>query len=74
MAARSAAGPAVRSGDGWQIQFTAIAFALTIAQAALVTYAFERPLLRMPPERWKRVLPVAWRHARKADLRSSKRA
>jgi len=31
----------------WQIAYTEAAFALTIAQAALVTYCFERPLLRL---------------------------
>ena len=33
---------------GWQISYTALAFVLTIVQAAIVTYAFERPLLRLP--------------------------
>ena len=37
----------------WQITFTLTAFAATIVQAALVTYLFERPLLRVPPERWR---------------------
>ncbi|HEY8315166.1 MAG TPA: acyltransferase [Candidatus Baltobacteraceae bacterium] len=32
----------------WQVLFTWIAFGVTIAQAALVTYVFERPLLRVP--------------------------
>ncbi len=32
----------------WQAPYTEAAFALSIAQAALVTYAFERPLLRLP--------------------------
>ncbi len=39
-------------GDpAWQLRYTLLAFALTIAQAALVTYLFERPLLRLadPP-------------------------
>lgn len=31
----------------WQILYTLIAFGVTIALAAIVTYAFERPLLRM---------------------------
>ncbi len=35
----------------WQIGYTEAAFALTIAQAALVTYCFERPLLRLTPPR-----------------------
>jgi peptidoglycan/LPS O-acetylase OafA/YrhL len=30
----------------WQLRYTVLAFTLTIAQAALVTYAFEIPLLR----------------------------
>lgn len=37
----------------WQQSYTAIAFAVTILQATVVTYAFERPLLRIPGERWK---------------------
>ncbi|MBV9717883.1 MAG: acyltransferase [Candidatus Eremiobacteraeota bacterium] len=39
----------------WKVRFTQAAFALTIAQAALVTYGFERPLLRLRPPR--RTLP-----------------
>lgn len=35
----------------WQINYTKAAFAITIAQAALVTYCFERPLLRLRPPR-----------------------
>jgi peptidoglycan/LPS O-acetylase OafA/YrhL len=31
----------------WKIRYTEAAFALTIAQAAFVTYCFERPLLRL---------------------------
>jgi len=31
----------------WQVHYTEAAFAITIAQAALVTYCFERPLLRL---------------------------
>jgi peptidoglycan/LPS O-acetylase OafA/YrhL len=31
----------------WQLNYTKAAFAITIAQAALVTYCFERPLLRV---------------------------
>jgi peptidoglycan/LPS O-acetylase OafA/YrhL len=33
----------------WQLRYTQIAFAVTIAQAAAVTYLFERPLLRRRP-------------------------
>jgi len=36
----------------WQVTYTWIAFAGTIAQAALVTYAFERPILRIRLEWW----------------------
>jgi hypothetical protein len=40
----------------WQVRYTVLAFIVTIAQAALVTYLFERPLLRMPqPRRLLRV-------------------
>lgn len=35
----------------WELRYTQIAFAVTIAQAALVTYLFERPLLRLPQPR-----------------------
>jgi peptidoglycan/LPS O-acetylase OafA/YrhL len=33
--------------EEWQVRYTEAAFALTIAQAALVTYCFERPLLQI---------------------------
>src|SRR5579862_7556574 len=36
---------------GWEVRYTEIAFVATIAQAAIVTYAFERPLLRIEPPR-----------------------
>ena len=32
----------------WQVSYTILAFVLTIAQATLVTYLIERPLLRLP--------------------------
>jgi peptidoglycan/LPS O-acetylase OafA/YrhL len=32
----------------WQLSYTLLAFAATIVQAAIVTYAIERPLLRLP--------------------------
>lgn len=35
----------------WQVQYTIVAFAATIVQAALVTYLFERPLLKLPQPR-----------------------
>jgi peptidoglycan/LPS O-acetylase OafA/YrhL len=34
----------------WQVRYTITAFAATIAEATLVTYAFERPLQRLEPE------------------------
>jgi len=37
----------------WEFTYTVVAFAVTIAQATLVTYAFERPILRVPMERWR---------------------
>lgn len=40
----------------WQLNYTLIAFAVTIAQATLVTYLFERPLLKMPMERWRTLM------------------
>lgn len=38
----------------WQVRYTVAAFATTIAQATLVTYCFERPLLRLGPPRLRR--------------------
>jgi peptidoglycan/LPS O-acetylase OafA/YrhL len=35
----------------WQLHYTILAFAVTIAEAALVTYLLERPLLRLPEPR-----------------------
>ena len=35
------------SSPSWKISYTLIAFAVTIAQAAIVTYGFERPLLKL---------------------------
>jgi len=37
----------------WEFTYTLVAFAVTIAAAALVTYLFERPLLRVPMEGWR---------------------
>ncbi len=39
----------------WQVTYTIVAVFVTTLQAAVVTYAFERPLLRMPFERWRRL-------------------
>jgi len=50
----------------WEFTYTIVAFVLTIAQAALVTYAFERPLLRIPMERWQRW----WSRTRRAGALS----
>jgi peptidoglycan/LPS O-acetylase OafA/YrhL len=44
----------------WEFTYTVVAFTLTILQAAVVTYAFERPLLRIPLEYWQR----RWSHRR----------
>ena len=35
----------------WQVRYTILAFIVTIAQATLVTYLIERPLLRLPQPR-----------------------
>lgn len=40
----------------WALPYSVVAFAVTIAQATLFTYGFERPLLRLPPPR-SRALP-----------------
>jgi peptidoglycan/LPS O-acetylase OafA/YrhL len=37
--------------ETWQLRYTAIAAAAAIVEAALVTYFFERPLLRLDPPR-----------------------
>jgi peptidoglycan/LPS O-acetylase OafA/YrhL len=38
----------------WQVRYTLVTFATTITQATLVTYCFERPLLRLGPPRLRR--------------------
>jgi peptidoglycan/LPS O-acetylase OafA/YrhL len=44
-------------GDAhWEVTYTIVAFVVTIAQAAIVTYAFERPLLRVPADAWRRLV------------------
>jgi peptidoglycan/LPS O-acetylase OafA/YrhL len=40
----------------WELTYTLVAFAATIGQATIVTYCFERPLLRVPMERWRTLL------------------
>ncbi len=40
----------------WEFTYTLVAFAVTIAQATIVTYLFERPLLRIPMERWRTLM------------------
>lgn len=44
-------GPDPHGDPVWQVRYTILAFAFTIAQAAIVTYLFERPLLRLPQPR-----------------------
>ncbi|MDQ6823482.1 MAG: acyltransferase [Candidatus Eremiobacteraeota bacterium] len=41
----------------WPLQYSLIAFVVTIAQAAIFTYGFERPLLRLRPPSKTRALP-----------------
>jgi peptidoglycan/LPS O-acetylase OafA/YrhL len=41
----------------WQVHYTIVAVVLTIAEAAFVTYLFERPLLRVPDPRPARAVP-----------------
>jgi len=53
------------SGDphaslSWQVHYTILAFIVTIAEAALVTYLVERPLLRLPQPR---LVPAAGGHS-----------
>jgi peptidoglycan/LPS O-acetylase OafA/YrhL len=40
----------------WQVRYTIVAFVATIVQAAIFTYGFERPLLRVPLEWWQSAL------------------
>lgn len=47
-------GPAPQQDPRWQLHYTIVAFVVTIAQAAIVTYLFERPLLRLPQPRLSR--------------------
>ncbi|MDQ2681117.1 MAG: acyltransferase [Candidatus Eremiobacteraeota bacterium] len=58
--------PNPRYDPHWQLLFSLIAFPATIAFAALITYGFERPLLKLPGSWWsnrmsrfrkRRVLP-----------------
>ena len=61
----------------WQVRYTEIAFAATIAQATIATYAFERPLLRLRPPRLltrgSRALEPAWKSAGNEEASSPKR-
>ena len=55
-------------GDqGWEHNYTYVTFAATIAQAAFVTYVFERPLLKLEPPRLARTpggaLRLEWKRA-----------
>jgi len=52
----------------WQLTYTIVAFAVTIAQATLVTYAFERPLLRVPQERWSALVSRLGKTRALADM------
>jgi len=63
---------------GWQLRYTQVAFVVTIAQAAIVTYAFERPLLRLSPPQLARspdgrALRLSWESEDKKAAVSSKR-
>lgn len=61
---------------GWQIRYTEVATGLSVAFATVVTYAFERPLLRlrMPGlfERGGGALLRPWKTTGNAEARSSK--
>jgi peptidoglycan/LPS O-acetylase OafA/YrhL len=47
----------------WQVLYTLVAFAASIALATLITYLFERPLLRLPDPLRSGALSGAWRNA-----------
>lgn len=47
----------------WQTTYTLVAFTCTIVQAAIVTYVFERPLLRLPDPRLNWALFRSWGNA-----------
>jgi peptidoglycan/LPS O-acetylase OafA/YrhL len=62
---------------GWELRYTQVAFSLTILQATIVTYFFERPLLHVPAPRLVRSprgeLSIAWsQRSGNAAARSSK--
>lgn len=61
---------------GWQVRYTYVACSTTIAQAAAVTYLFERPLLRLGAPRLVRrpdgELRLEWTSKRSAAAASSK--
>ncbi len=61
---------------GWQIRYTDVAFLTTVAQATVVTYLFERPLLRLRPPRLVRgadgALRLTWTLNASAGAVSSK--
>jgi peptidoglycan/LPS O-acetylase OafA/YrhL len=63
---------------GWQVRYTEIAFATSIAEATLVTYLFERPILRLPSPRLvdgkPRALHQPWNSNASARAPSSKRS
>ncbi|PZR56457.1 MAG: hypothetical protein DLM50_08250 [Candidatus Meridianibacter frigidus] len=60
------AGTSPQFDHHWQIWYTAIAFPATIVVAAIVTYGFERPLLRTEPQFWFRYLEPLWQRTRSA--------
>jgi peptidoglycan/LPS O-acetylase OafA/YrhL len=61
----------------WAGRYTTIAFAVTILQATVVTYLFERPLLRLEPPRLERdgtgALHLTWTFRSSAAVPSPKR-
>lgn len=61
---------------GWQVRYTAVAFSTTIAQASVVTYLFERPLLKLQAPRLVTTpggaLRIAWTPKASAEAACSK--
>lgn len=52
----------------WELHYMILATILTVAQATLVTYLFERPLLRLPLEWWRRFLSAKTKARALTDL------
>ena len=50
--------------EHWKFWYSILAFAATLAFAAFATYAFERPILKLPPQWWGNLARKAFNRAR----------